>query len=268
MTERKTEQSLIAIAAVVGLVLSVASVAWAQVPPSNKDELKCQAGVSKSLSKFSQKKAQCARKCLKQARKSSGPYTGCEPPDYTDPKTNACIFDSKKGAEAKAAAKMGKQCVADCPDCYVNGGICADFGPLVAYAEDNFDTIGPRIYCLEAAGTTPTKEEAKCEDTVEKTLAKFLGVKAKCYEKCIKKEFKDKIAANSCTAGAPTDVKTQDCIAKAEAKAAKAIDKVCADASANPSCFLPDYPSGADWVAVGENAVDTAAPLVYCTGLF
>jgi hypothetical protein len=53
-------------------------------------------------------KGKCAQKCLTKARKTSGPYTGCKPPDYTDPETHACIFDPVKGVEAKASAKMAQ----------------------------------------------------------------------------------------------------------------------------------------------------------------
>src|SRR5262249_47232971 len=68
----------------------------------------------------------------------------------------------------------------------------------------------------------------------------------------------------SCTAGSPSDADTQQCIRKAETKAADAIDKACDAAGAKPSCYAPERDSGAEWAAGVENLVDTRAPLVYC----
>ena len=244
-----------------GLTLTVTPVP-AQSPPANKIQLKCQTGVSKATATFVKSKLKCAQSCLGKARKTSGPYTGCKPPDYTDPKTNACILDSEKGAEAKASAKIDKGCAADCPACY-DGIFCPDSTVFVGAVEQELDFIGVQIYCREAADESPTKAEAKCEDTVAKSLAKFVGVKAKCYQSCITAEFKGKIPANSCTAGSPSDVATQDCITKAETKAAASIDKVCVAVPGNPPCYAPGM-SGAAWIAIGEDAVDVVASAVYC----
>jgi hypothetical protein len=75
------------------------------------------------------------------------------------------------------------------------------------------------------------------EDTVAKSSVKFLGSKAKCYQKCVTNEFKGKIPANSCTAGSPADVATQECITKAETKAVASIDEVCVAVPGNPPCY-------------------------------
>jgi len=133
----------------------------------------------------------------------------------------------------------------------------------VASLEEVIDAVGVEIYCLEVAGTSPTKEEAKCEDTVAKSFVKFLGSKAKCYQKCVKNEFKGKTPANSCTAGSPADVATQKCITKAETKAVESIDKVCVAVPGNPSCYTLAA-SGAEWVALAEQAVDVTVPGLYC----
>src|SRR5262249_56131385 len=87
--------------------------------------------------------------------------------------------------------------------------------------------------------------------------------KGKGYQGCIRAEFKGKIPANSCTAGSPSDVATQDCITKAETKAAASIDKVCVAVPGNPPCYAPGM-SGADWSGIGEGAVDVVAQAVYC----
>jgi hypothetical protein len=262
MSERSRHRFWVTMGVAAGLSLTVSSVP-AQSPPSNKDQLKCQTGAAKTLSKFVKSKAKCAQKCLDKARKTSGPYTGCEPPDYTDPATNACIFDPQKGAEAKARGKIDKGCAADCPDCYAFGFTCPPSEALVAGFEVNLDIIGVQIFCLEAGGTSPTKEEAKCEDTVLKSLVKFVGSKAKCYQTCVKTEFKGKIPADSCMVGSPADVATQECITKAETKAGAAIDKVCVAVPGNPPCYPPAV-SGADWVAIAEEAVDVVVPALYC----
>jgi hypothetical protein len=261
MSVRSRHEVWMAMAVAAGLTLTISSVT-AQSPPANKDQLKCQTAVANSLAKFAKSKAKCAQKCLNTARKTSGPYTGCKPPDYTDPETNACIFDPQKGAEAKARAKIGKGCAADCPNCYADQSLC-DGELFVTAVETEIDSIGVQIYCLEAADTSPTKDQAKCEDAVAKSLAKFLGAKAKCYQKCVTTEFKGKIPANSCAAGSPADVTTQECITKAETKAVTSIDKVCVTVPGNPPCYAPDT-SGADWGAIGEGAVDTVAPIVFC----
>src|SRR5262249_15642191 len=159
MSERARHGFSMAMAVAVGLSLTVSSVS-AQTPPANKLQLKCQTSVSKALVKFVQRKAKCAQKCLAKARKTSGPYQGCEPPDFTDPKTNACIFDPEKGAEAKARTTISKGCAAECPVCYEF--ICPDGAQVVAGLEELIDSIGVQFFCLEVAGQTPTKQKAKC----------------------------------------------------------------------------------------------------------
>ena len=231
--------------------------------PANKDELKCEAGTSKALAKFVKAKRKCVQKCLDGRRKVGGPYDECRAP-YAGA-TASCIQDAKKGAETKARASIAKACTKDCPACYDAGGNCPDGAGFVAAAEDNVDDAGPLVYCLEAAGMTPIKAQAKCEDGVAKSLVKFTGAKAKCYDKCAGKEFKGKIPAGSCTAGSPSDADTQACIGKAEGKAAEAIDKTCEISGAKPSCYGPARDSGADWAAAVENLVDAQAPLIYCS---
>jgi hypothetical protein len=231
--------------------------------PGNKDELKCEAGTSKALANFVKAKGKCVQKCLDGQRKVGGPYTECSAP-YGGA-TATCIQDAKKGAEPKARGAIAKACQKDCPDCYAAGGNCPDGSNFVAAVETNVDAAGPLVHCLEAAGMTPTKPQAKCEDGVAKSLTKFTGSKSKCYDKCVDKEFKGKLPPGSCTAGSPSDPKTQQCIQKAEDKAAESIDKVCEVSGAKPSCYGPTRDSGDEWVAAVENVVDAQTPLVYCS---
>ena len=242
--------------------LQLATVAHAQLPGVTKDEFKCESLTGKSLSKFVGSKSKCVQKCLTTARKTSGPYTGCFAP-YTDPATNACITAPLKGAESKARASIVKACTPDCPECYAPT-VCSTGEPLVSSTETQLDGFGLLVYCKEAGASTPSSAEAKCEDTVGKTLVKFVGSKSKCYDKCNKNMFAGKIPPGSCDPPTPTDVATQGCIALAESKAAAGIDKLCSAAGANPSCYGTSLDSGAEWVAVAESAVDAQTPVVAC----
>jgi len=247
----------------VSIVLQAHSQPSALQIPAGKDELKCEAGTSSALAKFVQAKGKCIQKCLDGQRKSSGPYDDCRPP-YGGA-TASCIEDVKKGAEPKARAAIAKACEKACPACYDAGGNCPDGAGFVGGVEDNVDGTAGLVYCLEAGGTTPTKQQAKCEDGVAKSLTKFTGSKSKCYDKCVEKEFKGKIPAGSCTTGSPADEDTQQCIDKAEGKAAESIDKVCEVSGAKPACYGPARDSGSEWVATVENLVDTRTPFVYCS---
>jgi hypothetical protein len=261
MISRFRTGSLLAAAA--GIVL-MAAPAFAQSGVT-KDELKCESGAGKSLAKFVGAQGKCAQKCLAAARKTSGPYGGCFGPGYTDPTMNACVFDAAKGTEAKAKAAIIKGCTKDCPECYADNSpnTCTTGEPLVGDTQTQLALFGSLVYCLENGGNTPTKIEAKCEDSVSMTLAKFVGAKSKCYDKCSANEFNGKVAPGSCAPPA-SDPATQTCIASAEGKAAAAIDKACAAAGANPACYVPGFDTGAEWVALTEAAVDGQYPNVAC----
>jgi pimeloyl-ACP methyl ester carboxylesterase len=230
---------------------------------ADKDDLHCEAGTSKSLGKFVKKKRACIQKCVNKARKAAGPFTECLAPYGGD--TATCIQDPSKGAEAKARGRNAKACAKGCPACYDAEGNCPDGANFVAAAEKNVDDTGPLVYCLEAADTTPTKPQAKCEDAVAKNLVKFAAAKGKCFDKCVDQEFKGKIPAGSCTTASPSDAATQACIQKAADKAAGGIDDLCGAAGATPPCFAPERDSGAEWTAVVENIVDANVPLLYCS---
>ena len=252
----------------------VAGSALAQFPPitdPTKDEAKCEKSVGTALSKFTGSKTKCISKCMSTARKTMGPYTGCFGPAFTDPVTNACIKDTVKGAEAKAATSIVKAC-ADapgkdkCPECY-NPLTCTVNGllnPRVIATEQQIDPFGNLIYCTEVSNTTPTKDQAKCEDGVVKALVKFVGSKTKCYQKCEDNMLKGKIAPGTCTPPA-SDPATAACISDpakgAEAKAAAAIDKVCT-ATTKPPCYGTQVGNG--WVALVEGQVDATVPQVTC----
>ncbi len=250
----------------------VAGSALAQFPPitdPTKDEAKCQKSTGSALVKFTGSKTKCISKCISTARKTMGPYTGCFGPAFTDPVTNTCITDPVKGAEAKAAAAIVKACQDappkdKCPECF-NPNTCTDnsnSNPRVVQTEGQIDPFGNLIYCAEVGGNTPTKEEAKCEDTVVKTLVKFVGSKTKCYQKCEDNMLKGKIAPGSCSPPTPGDAATQTCINNAEAKSIAGIDKACEAPGVKPACY--GSTTGTGWTALVESNVDFAVPLTAC----
>src|SRR5437899_1033696 len=99
-------------ATVLGSLL-LASAASAQFPPitdPNKDEAKCETGAGKALVKFVGSKAKRTSKCNQHMLKGAIAPNSCTPPNPSDPATQVCIFDSLKGAEAKAAAAIDKVC--------------------------------------------------------------------------------------------------------------------------------------------------------------
>jgi hypothetical protein len=201
-----------------------------------------------------------------------GPYAPCFAP-YADPTTNACIYDSLKGAATKARASLVKGCTLDCPECYTSQdpNLCATGDPLVSNSDSQTNLFGPIISCIENGGGTPTKEQAKCEDGTSKALVKFIGLKSKCYSKCNQNMLKGKIAPNSCDPPTPADAPTQACLFDslkgAEAKTAAAIDKVCANVpAATPPCFGTALDSGQEWVNLVESAVDANIPNIACGG--
>ena len=228
--------------------------------PGTKQQLRCQNGTGKIIARFARAKARCVAKCLATARKAGGPFTDCRSP-YGGA-TAACIQDPDTGAEAKARLKIAKACAKDCPACYATGGNCPAGASFVAEAESRFDALAPRIFCLEADGTPPTRQEARCEDAVSKTLVKFLASKTKCVGRCVTSAFKGKIDVATCAAGAVSDPTTQACIAKAEGKAVAAIDEACAPVTGtSPACHTDD---GTAWVAGVEAEVDAQSPLIFC----
>jgi hypothetical protein len=247
--------------------------AAAQFPPvtdPNKDEVKCQTGAGKALTKFIGTKAKCGSKCIATARKTSGPYGPCMAP-YTDPATLACVSDPVKGAAPKARAAIVKACVVDCPECYTSQdpNLCTTGDPFVSNSDSQTNLFGPLIYCLENGGNTPTKEQAKCEDGTSKALVKFIGLKSKCYQKCNQNLLKGKIAPGSCDPPTPSDAPTAACISDplkgAEGKTAAAIDKVCANVvGAVPPCYGTGFDTGAEWVSVIETAIDGNIPNIAC----
>jgi hypothetical protein len=259
-------RSTIAILAAAGVCL-LATRALAQFPPvtdPNKDEAKCERGTGKALNKMVGAKSKCVTKCITTARKTSGPYTQCFAP-FSDPTTQACINDPLKGATTKARAAIVKACSVDCPECYdsQDPNICTTGDPFVSNSSAQTDPFGELIWCLEDGGTTPDKLQAKCEDGTSKSLVKFIGSVAKCYEKCNVNQLKGKIMQGSCDAPSPSDPATQTCVANARTKGALAIDKLCANVpGATPPCFA--LTTGNDWVNIVESAVEGNIPNIAC----
>jgi len=73
-------------------------------------QAKCEDGLAKALTKFVGSKSKCYTKCNQNMLKGKIAPNSCTPPNPSDPATHVCIFDSLKGAEAKAAAAIDKVC--------------------------------------------------------------------------------------------------------------------------------------------------------------
>lgn len=261
----------LAMVAAAGLCVVSAPVR-AQFPPvtdPNKDEVKCQTGTSKAVTKFIGSVTKCVQKCVATQRKAAAPaFPGCFTP-FSDPATNSCVLDPLKGANAKGLASIVKSCTTDCPECF-DPGVCSTGDPLVSAVQAQIAPLASIVWCTEAGGTVPATAVAKCEDGVAKALSKLIGARTKCYQKCFQNEFKGKIMPGTCTPPAsdlPTVACLSDPLKGANAKAAAAIDKVCANvAGATPACFGTGLDSGAEWVALVVPPLDNGVPVVACGG--
>lgn len=243
---------------ILGTALAVSAALCMAASPAaaqfTKDELKCETGTGRSLGKQVSAHAKCTERCIKSARKTSGPYLPC-----FDDTTLACITDPVRGPAARAAAAIAKACAKDCPECYTaQGTLCTNGQPLVATTQSLVDTQGSIVYCLEAAGATPTKDQAKCEDGNVKALVKYVAAINRCYQRCATNAQKGTIPSTACApalnAGPPppTDAATATCLTTAKTKAAAAIDKVCT-ATTKPACYGPVDGNG--WATLVEGLV-------------
>jgi hypothetical protein len=241
--------------------LSLVTSAWAvhDADVSN-DESKCQLGTSLAVAKFVTGKAKCVIKCEQGARKALNPATDCDAP-YA-----GATADCVQRAEVKAQGLEQSKCAKDCPECYTGGDCTADSIARVADAEAEVDTLVPAVYCDDSgSGDGLTAAEAKCQDTVAKTLSNFARKKLNCYAKCRKAEHKGTTPPGSC--GPPAaEAKAVQCINKEETKAAALIDKKCETTSApnaeKPECYTTS--TGTNWVAIVELAIDQGQGDLYC----
>ena len=228
----------------------------------SQGELQCQIGTSQAVGKFIRSKTQGIDNCQKTAF-ANGEAPDCSPP-YDSGPLQGCV----NAAEGQAGGDMQSTCAQDCPECYAGGDCQVDADTRVADAEAHVDALAAEAFCDDSASTDAlTLAEFKCQRTVRKVVAHFAATKLKCFAKCRKGEVGGKIPAGSCTQPV-SDVKTQECIAKAEAKTAFLIDKKC-ESSVNPSADKPecapyDTRNGAAWVAAEEAAVDAIVPSLFC----
>ena len=229
-------------------------------PDLTADEVKCQLGTSLAIGKFITAKAKCLTKCEQGARKGLNPSTDCAPP-YAGA-TLTCVDN----AEGKTEGLEQSKCAKDCPECYTGGDCVADSQARTADAETQVDVLRLLVYCDDSgSGDALTKAEAKCADTVAKTLSNFAKKKLNCLAKCRKDEDKLKVPAGSCTPP-PSDPKASACVQKEEDKAAFLIDKQC-DPAVNPKAEAPECFAGQNgdgWAALVEAAVDNGDAGLYC----
>ncbi len=243
-----------------GLVIGLGvPVAQAQL---TKDESKCQTGGAGAIAKFVAAKQKCITKCEAGARKGTNPESDCVPP-YGGA-TATCITDPIKGAEAKAVAAFQKACSKDCPECYSGGNCTTEANNRVMTTETQVDVLVSVVYCDDSGSPDQlTTLEAKCQDAVAKTLAKFVGAKSKCYAKCEAAEAAGKLPPNSCNPPVAADPKTAACVDKAEGKSVAGIDKACAPPKGeSPECY--GVQNGTSFTATVEAAVDSTLPATYC----
>ena len=246
------------------IVVALGGLILATAPASaglTADELKCELGAGGAGAKTSPAIGGCRIKCVQAALKAAGHAADCKYPYASGSAVETCVG----AALGKGSAAEVKACVKDCPECAPYSGDCAT--EATTRMNNLSNTVGQllnRIYCEDPG----SKEAAKCQDAVTKTLGKFVAAKAKCYQGCRAAEFKGKVPPGSCLPPV-SDPKTAACIAAAEAKAAAAIDKTCPAAN-QPNCFANPppmgtaLPNGAAWVAGVELGVDYAQPNTYC----
>lgn len=240
------------------LALGLTTGARAQI---TDDESKCQIGTSLAQGKFVTEKAKCLITCEQGARKNHNPSTDCFAP--FGGATANCV----QLATSKAEGLEQSKCKKDCPECYSGGDCTADSMTRTASTEGDIDTLNLLVYCDDSAspdGLNPA--EAKCADTVAKTLSNFAAKKLKCLSKCRADEHKGKVAAGSCTPP-PSDMKASDCITKNTTKAEALIDNKC-EAAAAPKADKPEcygMATGATWVGAVEMVVDNGDAGLYCS---
>jgi hypothetical protein len=248
----------------VGLLVAAtqltAAPVWAAPPGVTKPEFKCQIGVGTKMSTLITRKGVCVQRCLDQARLTSGPYADCFAPYGGD--TLACISDPVLGVEARVRLAIGNKCSADCPECYPEHDIgCTDGEPALSNVSGVLDPLATLIYCSEAAGNTPSKAEAKCENVVGKVTAKMIDARIECYETCYTKFFHDQLAYQDCAS--VFDPALVACIQRIEGKAIFKINAACAAAGGIPACH-GGLNSGAAWVGLTGGYIDGQVPYVAC----
>jgi hypothetical protein len=248
--------SFVLTAVLLATLSGLVSRASAQLSP---DEAKCQQGTSLAVSKFITDKAKCIIKCEQGARKGLNMASDCSSPFGNA--TLACV----QRAESKAEGLEQSKCAKDCPECYTGGNCAADADARVANAEMQVDGLATLVYCDDSgSGDGLTAAEAKCADTVAKTLSNFAKKKLNCYAKCRKAEQKGSTPPGSCLPA--TEEKTAECISKEEAKSTALIDKKCETSAGpkneKPECFGTN--TGATWTTIVEGAVDGGQPGLYC----
>ena len=236
-----------------GALCLVASPAMSQdASDYTKDEQKCEGAMGKALGKEVQCISKCVSKCLKAQRKAVSPdYSSCLSLSPTDPCIVAPGGDSR-APKAKAEVAIGKKCDPalgkDCPFCFPNSSVpsgpisCSTGQPMPNRTQGLTLATGLSFYCVEAGATTPTPEEAKCEDTAVKEAIKFVDVAQQVHRQVHEGHQKGTIAATDCAPAngapgtTPNDPDAQACIAKALTKMQDKVNGVCVGA-ANPSCY-------------------------------
>jgi hypothetical protein len=245
---------------IVAVLLASASRSSAQ---PTFDEFICESKGSQAVWKLAAAEAICVVVCQREVRAGSTDASECVRP--FSGQTQGCV----NGAQGKAGGRIGKACNPDQPECYT-GANCEQIGDdLIPAIEAQLDPLLAAAYCDDSGSPDGlTAAEGRCEDAVAKYLGAFLARKARCLAKCHSIEFKSGVATGTyCSGGSVNDPtgKTQACIDSLQLKVQRYIDRGCdavAYAADPPECH--NGRTAADWVALGESAVDGQDPSLFC----
>ena len=249
-----------ACSAATALVVVIGVAMASHDPDVTDEEAKCQRGTSLAAGKLRSEKTRCITKCEQRARNGQNPATDCVPPYAAA--TLSCVESRERKAEALETSK----CAKDCPECYTGGDCAADADARVEGLEYQLDAMLALVYCDDAGspdGLTPA--EAKCADTVARSLTDLAEKKLFCLSRCRKDEHKAKVPVGSCTPP-PSDARAAGCAGRAFEKAALLIDGRC-ESEVNSSADKPECHgplTSHAWAALMEALVDIDDAGLYC----
>lgn len=239
----------------VPLLLLLPMLALVTVPATSHAQLtsgesKCVQTLTKDGSKVSKSESKLAQKCMKDA--ANGKLIGT---------ADACIADDEKG---KVAKSKGKTLSDEAKQCGEGTGFVVTSGAQVN-ASSEFQTLALTTDLL--GGTVDSavqidKNNAKCQQKVQKALDKVLATKLKSYAKCLKTALTaatDVSSLNNCLLGLPADSK----VLKAISKLGDARSKSCAGLTL--STIFPGSCSSAIDEAAFDDCADALAECRACT---
>jgi len=213
-------------------------------------ESKCVQTLTKDGGKVSKSESKLAQKCMKDA--ANGKLTGT---------ADACVADDEKG---KVAKSKGKTLADEASKCGEGTGFVSATGAQINQSGE-FQTLALTNDLLGATIDTSVqvdKNDAKCQQKVQKALDKVLATKLKSYGKCLKAALAaatDITSLNNCLTGLAADEK----VLKAISKLGDARSKSCAGLAL--STIFPGSCSSAPTEPEFDDCVDALAECRACT---